>query len=89
MDSNHADVVAALRRVGASVVDLSRVGHGCFDLLVGYRGRNFCLEIKANDTAARRENWTPEQQALFLLWRGNYDVVTSPEQAILIITDGR
>ena len=38
-DANHADIVDALRRVGASVVSLASVGNGVPDLLVGFNGR--------------------------------------------------
>lgn len=38
-DSNHAEIAAALRKAGASVVSLASVGNGCPDLLVGFRTR--------------------------------------------------
>lgn len=34
VDGPHTAIVQALRRVGCQVLDLSRVGHGCPDLLV-------------------------------------------------------
>ncbi len=34
VDANHHAIVVALRRVGCRVLDLSRVGQGCPDLLV-------------------------------------------------------
>lgn len=52
VDSNHGEIVQALRKVGCRVLDLSRVGQGCPDLLVsvanGKYGRDLVLmEIKA------------------------------------------
>jgi hypothetical protein len=36
-DANHAGIVQALRKVGCGVLDLSRVGKGCPDLLVSFQ----------------------------------------------------
>ncbi len=47
IDRNHVEIVAALRGVGASVQDLAAVGKGCPDLLVGYRGQNYVIEVKS------------------------------------------
>ena len=38
-DSNHEEIVKALRAVGATVQSLAGVGHGVPDLLVGYQGK--------------------------------------------------
>ena len=46
-DANQADIVAGLRRAGASVLDLSGVGGGAGDILVGFRGEDYQLEIKS------------------------------------------
>ena len=45
-DLNHATIVRLLQQAGASVVDLSGVGGGCPDLLVGYAGNTALVEIK-------------------------------------------
>jgi hypothetical protein len=45
-DRNHDAIAKALRQCGAKVIDLSHVGDGCPDLLVGFRGQLVMLEIK-------------------------------------------
>lgn len=45
-DANQPEIVKALRRCGAHVVDLHAIGGGCPDLLVGFRGVNYLIEIK-------------------------------------------
>lgn len=45
-DSNQPAIVQALRDIGATVQDLHEVGKGCPDLLVGYRGTTYLIEIK-------------------------------------------
>jgi hypothetical protein len=46
VDHNHAEIVRALRDVGATVESLAAIGSGCPDALVGFRGVNVLLEIK-------------------------------------------
>ena len=46
VDANQAEIVRALRDVGATVQHLHTVGGGCPDLLVGFRGRTYLMEIK-------------------------------------------
>ena len=46
-DANEKAIVQALERVGATVFRLSEPG--CPDLLVGWRGQWFPLEVKAAD----------------------------------------
>lgn len=45
-DGNHGEIVDDLRKAGATVLDLAAVGKGAPDLLVGYRGVNYLIEIK-------------------------------------------
>ncbi len=52
VDRNQSEIVAALRKAGATVEPLHQVGGGCPDLLVGWRGINHLIEIK--DGAARK-----------------------------------
>lgn len=60
-DENHAEIAKALRAVGAHVTDLSRVGQGCPDLLVGFRGLWRVLEIKDGGKSASRRALTEAQ----------------------------
>lgn len=45
-DANHARIMACFRKLGCRVLDLSRVGQGCSDLLVGLGGVNWLVEVK-------------------------------------------
>ena len=49
VDQNQVAIVAALRKIGASVLHLHQLGKGTPDILVGYRGRNVLLEVKMPD----------------------------------------
>lgn len=80
VDTNQAEIVAALRGVGARVQLLHTVGNGCPDALVGFRGQLHLLEIK---TPTGR--LTPDECAWHLDWQGYVHVVRSPEQALRVI----
>ena len=45
-DRNQNEIIDALRKAGASVQPLHTVHDGVPDLLVGFQGRNFLMEIK-------------------------------------------
>ena len=51
VDVNQKEIVAALRKLGFSVTDLSAVGKGCPDLLTGKNGVTYLLEIKRDSKA--------------------------------------
>lgn len=80
-DANHAEIVQALKTVGCSVLDLADVGHGCPDLLVGYAGRNWLMEVKDGDNKAL----TPDESRFALLWRGQRATVRTVDEALAII----
>ena len=45
-DGNQKALVLAFHRFGASVQSLHTVGKGCPDLVVGFRGKTFLVEVK-------------------------------------------
>jgi len=77
-DQNERIIIQALRAAGASVHQLT--GRDTPDLVVGYGGRNYMMEVKS---ARRRPS--QGQRAFSDNWRGQVCVVQSPEQAIAII----
>lgn len=81
IDSTQPAVVKALEAVGADVMVISSSRAGCWDLLVGYRRRDFKLEVKGPKTPL-----TDEQLELHRTWRGapTY-VVRTPEEALMAI----
>ena len=80
VDANQPDIVAGLRAVGASVLHLHAVGHGCPDVLVGHYGCNYLFEIKGP-----KGRLTGVQQVWYDLWRGQVAVVRSLEDALAIM----
>jgi len=66
VDCNQKDIVHALKTFGATVVDLSGVGKGCPDLLIGFKGTTYLIEIKKDSKA----KFTPQQLQFNELWSG-------------------
>jgi len=66
IDTNHKEIVKALRDAGASVVSLASMKHGCPDLLVGYEGETLLMEIKKDSKA----KYTPDQLDFIAKWKG-------------------
>ena len=91
IDANQHRIVSALADVGASVQTLAAVGKGCPDLLVGYRNRNYLLEIKdpARDGKAYKERTlkalTKDQHKWQFFWQGQVDVVWDEAEALRTI----
>lgn len=83
VDENQPDIVEALRKVGATVYIVGRP----LDLLVGFRKKNWLLEVKDPDKPKADRQLTPFQKTFFDTWRGQRDKVETSEQAIKIITE--
>lgn len=86
VDANQASIVRALRAVGATVLHTHQLKN-CFDLLVGYRGRTFLMEVKDPAQPPSKRQLTEGEARFREEWRGSpYHVVHTPDEAIRIIT---
>lgn len=85
IDSNHRDIVDALRNVGASVQSLAAVGQGVTDVLVGFRGVNYLMEIKDGKKPPSARKLTPAQHKWHAAWRGDVRVVKNIQEALMVI----
>lgn len=76
LDGNHLEITNALRLAGATVQDLSGVGNGCPDIIVGFNNKNHLLEIKmpTGKLNKRQQRWHKK-------WSGGVQVVSSSEDA--------
>ncbi|KAA0089337.1 hypothetical protein CIW54_07680 [Paraburkholderia sp. T12-10] len=86
VDGNQSDIVAALRKVGASVTPIHTVGNGCPDLAVGFRGRTVLFEVKDPKQPPNKRRLTDDEAIWFGTWKGEAHVVETAEQAIAILT---
>ena len=82
VDANHKQIVKGLRSSGCTVQDLSAVGKGCPDILVGRNGVNVLMEIKT-----AKGKLSDVQKSWHESWRGLVATVTSYDQAIEILNE--
>jgi hypothetical protein len=74
-DASQAEVVKALRAIGAQVYYVKLP----LDLLVAYRSRTFLVEVKEDGG-----RMTKEQSEFLAVWTGEAHVVRSPEEAVRV-----
>jgi hypothetical protein len=82
VDANQPEIVAALRKAGAQVIDLHEVGRGCPDILVAFRGVLYLMEIKS-----WRGGFTKPEKEWWNKWTvdGTACVVRSVNDALSVI----
>lgn len=79
-DANHGEITRAYERVGAGVIDLGGLGGGVSDILVGYGGVNYLVEIKTEFGALN-----DKQSEFFERWPGHKAVVRTIREALAVI----
>lgn len=89
-DANHGDIVRALEAAGRSVLDLSAVGKGAPDLLVGWSGHMVLMEVKNPEG---RDHGScallPDQERWHATWKGTRVVVVRNVEEALEATGVR
>lgn len=70
IDANQSAIVAALRKLGASVQSLASIGAGCPDIAVGWSGVNHFFEIKDGNQPPSKQKLTPDEVEWAANWKG-------------------
>jgi hypothetical protein len=85
-DANHNEIVDALTNAGAYVIDMSHVGKGFPDLIVGFQNTTILMEIKNPKTSYGKRGLNKNQLEWKEKWLGGaYCVVDSIEAALRMI----
>lgn len=82
VDDNQSDIVDALRDVPGCWVEI--IGRPV-DLLVGFQGINYLMEVKDGSKSPSRRKLTPAQKTFWEKWTGQKAKVETPEEALAII----
>jgi hypothetical protein len=82
VDANQPGIVAGLRAAGCTVAPAHAVGRGFPDLVVGYRGCTYLLEVKDGDKPPSARKLTPAQVDWHGEWRGHMAVVCNLAEAL-------
>jgi hypothetical protein len=79
VDGNHAQITAEFRKLGCSVLDMSRLGEGAPDLLIGYGGLTMLVEVKDGSLPPSRRTLTTDQVQFWLNWKQNPRIVKNTD----------
>jgi len=85
IDANQPEIVKKLRDVGATVAVTSALGNGFVDIVVGYRGTNYLLEIKDGSKPPSKRKLTEKEKVFHHTWNGSTAVVESADDALRVI----
>ena len=71
-DRNTREICKGLREAGCQVYYWKAISRtkGCPDLIVGYGGVTWLLEVKSDGTKSRKGELSPEQIKFHAEWRG-------------------
>jgi hypothetical protein len=84
-DGNQPEIVKALRQAGATVATCHAVGGGFPDLVIGFRGRNYLIEVKDPDQPKHRHELTTAQVEFHGGWKGQIAKVFTADEALAVI----
>lgn len=85
LDANQKEIVKGLRDRGLSVQSLASIGRGCPDILVGYRGANFLLELKNDKLSKSQTELNEDQVKWHASWVGQKATVKNLGQALFAV----
>jgi Holliday junction resolvase len=85
-DDNQREIVEMFRKLGCTVLDLSKVGKGCPDILVGAQSRNHLVEIKDGSKPPSKRRLTADQTKFHRVWRGDVHVVQSLADVAVLVS---
>ena len=89
LDSNHQEVVETFRKLGCSVLDLSRLGDGCPDLCVGYCGISRLCEVKDGKKPPSKRKLTEDQKTFISTDKGGVRIVTCTDDCYAVVAEMR
>ena len=78
-------IVKQLRKCGVSVAITSMVGKGFVDIVCGFRGRNYLIELKDGNKSASRKQLTPDEKTFHDTWNGQINKAESFTEIATII----
>ena len=87
VDANQKKIVSQLREIGCSVLHTHQLGKGAPDIIVGYKGKNYLIEIKDGDKPLAQQKLTLDEIKFQAEWQCQYHVANSFDSLLEIILD--
>lgn len=85
IDDNQNLIVKQLRKMGASVAITSMIGKGFPDLVIGFRDKNYLIELKDGTKSKSRKELTVDERRFFITWRGQIEICENLDEILKII----
>lgn len=85
IDGNQNEIVAQLRELGCSVAITSQLGKGFPDLVVGFKGKNYLLEIKDPSKPLSQRKLTKDEIRFSYKWLGQYSVIETIDDFLALL----
>jgi hypothetical protein len=85
-DSNHAEIIKALRKIpNLSVFSTHEVGKGFPDIVIGYKGINYLIEIKDGNKPPSARKLTDAELKFHNDWRGQIKIVNNLDEVLNLL----
>jgi hypothetical protein len=85
-DSNHAEIIKALRKIpNLSVFSTHEVGKGFPDIVIGYKGINYLIEIKDGNKPPSARKLTDCEVKFHQDWNGQISIIKNLDELLQII----
>jgi hypothetical protein len=82
-DSNQTEIVKELRKIPSLTVAItSQLGKGYPDILIGWKGLNFLIELKDGSKVKSAQKLTPDEERFHSEWTGQIAVCNSLDEVL-------
>lgn len=85
-DRNHAEIINALRKIpNLSVFSTHEVGKGFPDIVIGYKGVNYLIEIKDGNKPPSARKLTDAELQFHSNWKGQIKIVNNLDEVLKLL----
>ena len=85
-DRNHAEIIKALRKIsGISVFSTHAIGKGFPDIVIGYKDKNYLIEIKDGTKPPSARKLTIDEVKFHDGWKGQVDIICDIDELLKIL----
>lgn len=85
IDKNQPAIVKVFRELGATVAPTHNAGKGFPDLVVGFKGVNYLVEIKDPNQPPSKRRLTPVQIEFHGKWGGQICIVQTRDDVVKLL----
>lgn len=77
-DRNHKEIIDKCRTIsGLSVFSTHSIGKGFPDIVIGYKSKNYLIEIKDGEKPQSQRKLTKDEVIFFENWNGQVDIANN------------